>query len=314
MATAAGWENEALIEALQHSLRVVWPGLHVDVRRELDSTNTQLLQRTADNRPCLLVAEHQTQGRGRRGRPWLSTAGASLTFSLGLPLAPLRWEGLSLAVGLALADALEPPPLLQPGQPPRLMLKWPNDLWLMDAGPGKTGTPGRKLGGVLVETTLRGGQRYCVVGVGLNIRPQEIRVGGEAAAGLDAVPDAALDHGYACLQELQPGTEAAHALACLALPLAQALRSFERAGFAPLQTGFAARDLLRGRAVSTHGNPALQGRAMGVAVDGALQVQTDDGVLQRVHSGEVSVRMMPRPGHQVPTRPQAPVVQPAESA
>ena len=72
-------------------------------------------RRAGDTQPCLLVAEHQTLGRGRQGRSWLAHAGASLTFSLGLPLAPRDWSGLSLAVGVALADALEAP---EPGAQP----------------------------------------------------------------------------------------------------------------------------------------------------------------------------------------------------
>ena len=115
--------------------------------------------------PCLLVAEEQTRGRGRLGRGWIASAGASLTFSLALPLAPEEWSGLSLAVGLALAEALDP--MVQPGAPPRIGLKWPNDLWLVD-GPGR----GRKLGGILIETVSVGHRRMCVLGVGLNVLPQ----------------------------------------------------------------------------------------------------------------------------------------------
>ena len=133
MATPTHWDAETLWQ----NLVPVLPGISVEVLPEVDSTNTRLLQRSADSAPCLLVAEHQNQGRGRMGRQWLSAAGASLTFSLGLPLAPVRWEGLSLAVGLALAQALEP---LLAAQAPRLMLKWPNDLWLVD-GCGNSGKP-----------------------------------------------------------------------------------------------------------------------------------------------------------------------------
>jgi BirA family biotin operon repressor/biotin-[acetyl-CoA-carboxylase] ligase len=130
-----------------------------------------------------VVAEAQTQGRGRNGRTWQSLPGASLTFSLGLPLAPVDWSGLSLAVGVALADAIEP---CERRANARLQLKWPNDLWLADGG----GT-WRKLGGILVETvTLAGGGRACVVGVGLNVQPRA------------DVPG--LASGYACVQELDP--------------------------------------------------------------------------------------------------------------
>src|SRR5438105_5161940 len=144
-------------EALWEQLTPLLPGLSVEVVARISSTNTALLERArivqpagddtdaaqvrrsvestafgrraADLQPCLLVAEHQTHGRGRHGRLWQAAPGASLTFSLGLPLAPKDWAGLSLAVGVALADALDPP---AEGQPPRIAVKWPNDLFLLD--------------------------------------------------------------------------------------------------------------------------------------------------------------------------------------
>jgi hypothetical protein len=134
--------------------------LTVEVVAAIGSTNTELLARArralasapADAaKPALLVAVQQTAGRGRQGKVWQSgtgtAVGASLTFSLALPLAPADWSGLSLAVGLALVDALDPP---LPGQPPRLGLKWPNDLILLDEG-GRAPHIGRKAGGILIS-------------------------------------------------------------------------------------------------------------------------------------------------------------------
>ena len=135
------------VEALWAQLSKLLPGISIEVLARTDSTNTALLERVRnearggnvnaygrrshDMQPCLLVAEHQTHGRGRMGRTWLSTAGGSLTFSLGLPLEMSDWSGLSLTMGCAIADALDP--LLEAGQTPRLQLKWPNDIWLMEA-------------------------------------------------------------------------------------------------------------------------------------------------------------------------------------
>src|SRR5436305_15350183 len=104
------------------------------VRRSVEST--AFGRRAADLQPCLLVAEHQTHGHGRNGRVWQAAPGASLTFSLALPLAPKDWSGLSLAVGVALAQALDPPQAgAAASDAPRIGVKWPNDLWLPD-GPG----------------------------------------------------------------------------------------------------------------------------------------------------------------------------------
>lgn len=291
------WGAEALWEQLEPLL----PGLSVEVVARCESTNTRLLdrarqhagqrdapvtrpgqiddgetrspygRRAVDTQPCLLVAEHQTRGRGRLGRDWQSAAGLSLTFSLSLPLAPRDWSGLSLAVGLAVADALDP---LQPGQAPRIGLKWPNDLWLLD-GPG-TATPGRKLGGILIETVAVGNRRMCVVGIGLNVLPQPATEG--------------LSSGFACLQELDAAASAPAALAALALPLVQALRRFEEQGFAPLLPAYARRDLLLGRAVMTTAPEPLDGVAEGVDERGALRLRTAAGSSSLV-SGEVSVRL-----------------------
>ena len=292
------WGAEALWQALEPLL----PGFSVEVHSRIESTNTRLLdraravsgqpdapvtrpgeldgrsrreitphgRRAGDVSPCLLVAEQQTRGRGRMGRGWVSSAGASLTFSLSLPLAPEQWSGLSLAVGLALADALDPMPLALQGQDqPRIGLKWPNDLWLMD-GPGQ----GRKLGGILIETVTVGDHRMCVVGVGLNIRPQ---------------PAEGLAHGYACLEEIEPQASAPATLARVAEPLLRALKRFEREGFAPLVAAYSRRDLLLGREVTISQPQALEGVAEGVDEQGALRVRSDD--IHRVVSGEVSVRL-----------------------
>lgn len=79
----------------------VLPGFTVEVLPSIDSTNTQLMRRARAGlaEPTLLVAELQTAGRGRLGRPWRGAVGDALMFSLGMPLAPADWSGLSLAVG-----------------------------------------------------------------------------------------------------------------------------------------------------------------------------------------------------------------------
>ncbi|WP_428421564.1 biotin--[acetyl-CoA-carboxylase] ligase [Methylibium sp.] len=262
------------VEALWAQLEPLRPGLGVEALVETDSTSTRLLERArgGDSAPCLLVAERQTAGRGRLGRSWISdTAPAatadgpgSLTFSLGLTLAPADWSGLSLAVGVALAEALHP----------SVKLKWPNDLWLVDDSP--PGAPGRKFGGVLIETlALAGGGRYAVIGVGLN---------------LDApAAQAAFTQPAAGWREIEPLARAPELLARLAAPLLGALIVFEQQGFAAFAKRFAARDALAGKPVQTSQPGAESGRADGVDERGALRLQTPQGE-RLIGSGEVSVR------------------------
>lgn len=260
------WGAEVLWQVLEPLL----PGLSVEVVARTDSTNSRLLERlrlTVVPQPCLLVAEHQTHGRGRLGRAWHADAGSSLTFSLALTQAPREWSGLSLAVGLALAEALDP----GAGATPRIGLKWPNDLYLVDP-PGA----GRKLGGILIETLSVGDRRVCVVGVGLNVLPQ---------------PDQGPSAGSACLQEIDPAVSAPAVLAAVAEPLVRSLLSFARTGFAPLAAAYSRRDLLVGQAVSTTAPGVPQGVAEGVDAQGGLRVRAD--VLHTLVSGEVSVRLQP---------------------
>lgn len=288
------------VRELWAALDPLLPGVSVEVMAQVESTNSALVdrarlslgprsgavgasrpqvaaptrershgRRSMDAQPCLLVAEQQTRGRGRLGRSWLSSAGASLTFSLALPLAPVDWSGLSLALGVAVAEALDPP---RPGSPLRIVLKWPNDLWLRDVG---APYGARKLGGILIETVPIGGRRMCVVGVGLNIRPQALT---------------SLSSGYASLSELDASTSAPEALLRVAAPLARALREFERGGFGGFRGRFAARDALAGRRVSTTQDSCPDAIAEGVDDRGALCLLCRDGRRLVVNSGDVTVR------------------------
>ena len=260
------WPSEDLWQAL-----VAWQsGLTVEVLTQIDSTNTELMRRArvGHTDPVLLVAEAQTAGRGRLGRPWHGQTGDALTFSLGLPLMPREWSGLSLAVGLSLAQSLDPEGALGVG------LKWPNDLWV--AQPDMPGGWG-KLAGVLIETALTAGAapdqpRYCVVGVGINIAPPQ-------EPGLSTAP-------LGC-QQLSPQATAPSTLAQVALPLLKTLLAFEREGFAPFQAQFNARDVLHDRSVSL--SDGRVGTAQGVDASGALRVETAQGS-ERITSAEVSVR------------------------
>lgn len=248
-------------QALQQELADLLAGLSLERVAQLDSTNAELMRRARAGcfAPVLLVAEMQTAGRGRQGRLWRGKAGASLTFSLGLPLAPVDWSGLSLAVGLSLANSLHA----------GIGLKWPNDLYWN----------GCKLGGILVETATMTAEvaherasRFVVVGVGLNLACPTGLEPPAQAVGLD---------------DLLPDCRANSVLCSVAGGLVQALLDFERRGFAPLQKLFAQRDVLAGQEVSL--SDGTNGLALGVDARGALRVQSVCGV-RHIDTLEVSVR------------------------
>jgi BirA family transcriptional regulator, biotin operon repressor / biotin---[acetyl-CoA-carboxylase] ligase len=232
----------------------------VEILPEIDSTNTDLMRRARAGRtePTLLVAETQTAGRGRMGRAWQSSPGDSLTFSFGISLSPASWEGLSLAVGVSVAESLQ-------GD---IQLKWPNDLWWQS----------RKLAGILIETAAlpapaSSQERFAVMGIGINVKTRPF--------------DANLSTAPAWLQEISPASSPQTALEQLFARLLADILLFEREGFGAFSARFAARDALQGREVTL--SDGSQGRAQGVDASGALLVHTSRG-LQRVASQEVSVR------------------------
>lgn len=240
----------------------------VDVLEECDSTNSRLMARAEAGAPSgtVIVARQQTAGRGRRGRRWHSAADDTLMFSLlwrfprGTPL-----SGLSLAAGLALADALR-----RQGYPD-ICLKWPNDVLL-----GR-----QKLAGILTELVSGTGTAgtAAIIGIGLNRHlPADLPTDLRAQA-------TALD------QCAVPLPSSSSLLATLLAALHTRLQTFSRHGFAALRDDWCAHHAFAHQPVRLLGDhaPALEGICRGVDDEGALLLETTAG-LQRVLSGELSLR------------------------
>jgi len=239
------------------------------------STNTDLLGRfraQAPVRPLLLAALEQTQGRGRSGGAWHTAPGSALLFSLAIPLTgPRSIDGaVSLACGLAAAEALAPLAAIQ--------LQWPNDL-LLD---------GRKLGGVLCELALDGaGQRTLIAGIGINLwlAPEE-RVA-------IAQPAAALDER---VTQEQLVTQRDGLIGRIAAATCTVVTELDAHGFSALRARFLARFALLGREVEVL--EAKRPIAAGVAVDidaaGRLLLRTETGT-RAFAGGAVSLRIAARP-------------------
>jgi len=235
----------------------------------IDSTNTALMAAAlggaADG--TLFCAEHQYTGRGRRGRPWHSVVGGSLTFSVlwrfdtGLQ----SLAGLSLVVGLAIARALN-----RHGRYP-VRLKWPNDL-LVDY---------RKLAGILVEVQGdMNGPAFAVAGVGLNVRLSETQ--------RDAVDQAVVD-----LAEMEVTAGRNQLLADCLLELHAALQVFRQHGFAALREDWLSLDAYAGRAVALvlPDSRSVQGVACGVDETGAFLLRDRQSILSSYNGGEISLRL-----------------------
>ena len=229
------------------------------------STNTVLLEAGSRvGKISVVAAEEQTAGRGRNGRVWHAWPGASLTFSVGWQYAPAPHlpMGLSLAVGLALSEALE-----QEGVS-GIQLKWPNDLLIQD----------EKLAGILIELVSEGAWQRAVIGIGVNIQPPQISVG-QPATGVEVRGGGRVNRNVL--------------LARLLRTLANMLDVFDEKGFAVFQTRWNARNAFSGRQIDVvDDEKAVTGTCLGVTPEGILVLATEKGKWQ-VMNGDVSVRKKP---------------------
>lgn len=236
----------------------------------LDSTNTFLRDRFRQGagHAEVCLAESQTAGRGRRGKSWSTSWGRSLIFSLGWRFegGVVALEGLSLAVGVALAELLE-----QEGA--EVALKWPNDVLLRVDGEW------RKLAGILLEVTGDvEGPCEVVIGIGLNVGLSE---SGRLAAGQPA---------GALTDVLTPPPSRNTLAAGLIESLLTLLPAFERTGFPAWQQAWNARHAYAGRHVRVHqGRQDYEAEAQGVDSSGNLLVALD-GETRALTGGEISIR------------------------
>ncbi|HUP91010.1 MAG TPA: biotin--[acetyl-CoA-carboxylase] ligase [Solimonas sp.] len=268
-----GYRLAQPIERLDaQALQRAAPGMRVEVLALADSTSSRMLEADPALDPQALFAEFQAQGRGRRGRAWASPFGANLYLSIGWSFAswPPQLTALPLAVGVACARIVRAAGLAEAG------LKWPNDL-LLD---------GRKLGGILIEHRGEaGGPCRVVVGVGLNVA-MSARQAGAIEQPWTSVHAAQAARGL-------PLTPRPRLAAELLAALHAALQDFARSGFASFAADWAALDLTRDRSVRiSSAQQELSGIARGVDEHGALLLEAD-GAIQRLHSGEVSLRAAP---------------------
>lgn len=258
-----------------HPLGELGRNFQIEIIDSASSSNTLLMQRARldvahGGAPSgsVLAVEWQSGGRGRMGRVWHSGLGNALTFSLlwrfecGLP----ALSGLSLAAGVALARALHALGISG------ARLKWPNDVL--------GGESNAKLAGILIEA--QGdmlGPCAVVVGVGLNLSlPQQLvrQIGQPVTSLADMV---------AAVPERN------HLLAAILREMYGVLREFETHGFAALRAEWESLHGLQGQRVQLllPDGSADVGIACGVCEDGALKLQTEQG-MRKFNVGEVSLR------------------------
>lgn len=217
---------------------------------------------------ALVGTDHQTAGRGRHGRAWSDSPGHNLLFSVVLrpTLAPNLWGLIPLAAGIAVAEAIEQQTGLAS------VLKWPNDVLLTN----------RKVCGVLMEGHLQtnsGRENRMVLGIGLNVNQIEF-------------PDEVANSATSLALELGQIVPRLPLLADLLLRLEERYESLSTDDGLSVRAGFESRMAGIGKPATVTvpvSGESSEGIILGIAVSGALRLDTAQGI-EQLHAGEVSFR------------------------
>jgi BirA family biotin operon repressor/biotin-[acetyl-CoA-carboxylase] ligase len=234
-------------------------GFELDYREATGSTNDDAREAAAGGAAegLVIVAGRQDAGRGRRGAAWVCPPGEGLAFSVLLRPRENKalWPRLSLAAGLAVAEALGRLGVIAE-------VKWPNDVWVA----------GKKIAGILVEA----GDDHVVVGVGINVGVREF-------------PPALAESATSLALERGDPPE----LPMVLLPVLERLQVWQAkigTGFDELLRAFRVRCALTGKAVRLlAADGMLSGTVAGIGDGGELLLQTDTGLRKLVQADEVRV-------------------------
>lgn len=245
-------------QSLGAALKDLIPADNVAVLASVDSTNGWLADRDSMR---LCVAEHQSGGRGRRGRQWHSPFGQNLYLSVKqeLPSWPEQLPALGLALGVALCEQLQQQFAIP------MQLKWPNDLYL----------EGHKCGGMLIEQRGEAqGRCQLIIGLGLNVQMYAAQI----------------DQNWTSLYKQGHKVSRQALLESLARVVLQETRALSNHSLSERLQTFSHFDVYAGCEVSIRGaDQTHHGRADGIDDWGRLQLRTAQG-LKTFSVGDVSLR------------------------
>ena len=259
-----------LVAAIQGQLGTRWLARELYGLDQTDSTNRVASELAAEGAAhgTTVLAESQSQGRGRHGRSFFSPPGRNLYTSVilrpeGGRIAPTSVLAAGVAVARTAADWL--------GDPARVSIKWPNDV-LLD---------GRKTSGILMEGSNAGVGAVAVLGIGVNLNVERDELPEEFRSRATSVATA-------CGNPVDRGDFAAR----LYGTLERVLDLHDQQGFEGIRGEFETFFRMVGqqlRVADLDGRPQAEGTALGVGSDGALRLRGPDGQERRVLAGDVTV-------------------------
>ena len=252
---------------ISKAIHTKWAGKTVHFAKETDSTNNWVKNLSRQGAPhgTLAAAEFQSAGKGRMGRVWKAPEGSSVMMSLLLrpDFAPQYASMLTLVMGLSVAQAVEDLDI-------RTSIKWPNDVVVSR----------KKICGILTEMSAEMDCiHYVVVGIGINVGQKEFA--GEISKTATSV---LIEKGSLVPRSL--------IVAAVMESFEKYYSLYEKAGDLSLimdeYNSILANNGKEVRVLASSGD--YTGISLGIEKDGELLVKTEDGKVQKVLSGEVSVR------------------------
>ncbi len=255
-----------MVDKIKQYLRTDSIGISIVYEEEVESTN--LLAKTLADENVMngtvVVAKRQTSGRGRLGRTWCSPEGnAYFTIILKPDVCAEYVSRITLVAALALAESIERVTDLP------IQIKWPNDIVVSN----------RKLCGILTESKVgKDGLRYVIIGVGINANQEEF--------------DASIcDMATSLLNEMGEGVDIAQLIAEFLNDFEVCYKQFLQTQDLSLLKDSYNQSLVHfDKTVRVIGQDEIIGISKGIEESGALLLQMDDGKLERIIAGELSVR------------------------
>lgn len=250
-------------------------GRIIHYRESVSSTNELAFRLASEGAGHgeVVIAEAQSQGKGRRGRAWISPPGLNLYFSIILrpELSPQRAPELTLVAALAAAEGLS-------ARGVGAQIKWPNDLLI----------GGKKVGGILTELSSDSDRiQFAVVGMGINVNSLPSHFPPLVAANATSVAEA-----------LGTPIRRAHLVVDLWARLERWMDIHLEEGFFKVRDAWRVRCSMLGKSVTVDtGSERVAGVAEDIDESGALLLRTDDGRLQRILAGDVE-QLRPQPATQ----------------
>lgn len=263
-----GCPDTIAAEEVESRLETAWIGRPVRYFEEITSTNQYAKKIAEEGAPegTLVIADEQTQGKGRSGRSWKTPSGTAIAMTLLLrpKLPPERISMVTLVMGLAVTSACRALYGLPVG------IKWPNDVVIN----------GKKLCGILTELSMElTAVNYVVIGIGINVNVQEF-------------PEEIAGTATSLLLELGRVENRAELIAVCMKYFEEYYEQFLQTGdLSGLLEQYNKLLLNKGRKVRVlEPGHEYVGTALGISGKGELLVRREDGTETRVYGGEVSVR------------------------